>query len=174
MLLKLRNNRRGDTIIEVMLCVAVVASVLGAAYATTARSVRLGRQAQERNEATEIAKGQADQLKHMSATNQVALNTGTRACIGAKAQPDGTLIQSLIQFSPAGGGLGAEPDLNADGSAGFTDYASQCVIGTVPYYTFFAKDSVDPRLYRIYVRWNRVGGGYEQVQISYRTYQGAP
>ena len=63
-----KKNQRGDTLIEVMVAMAIVASVLGAAYTTSARALRLARQAQERAEAVKFTQSQIESLKYLSKT----------------------------------------------------------------------------------------------------------
>lgn len=64
--LSLRITQTGDTLVEVMLAMAIVASVLGAAYGTASRSLRTGRAAQERTEALRHVESQIEQLKSLA------------------------------------------------------------------------------------------------------------
>lgn len=56
-------NNRGDTILEVLIAILIVSSILGAAYASTSRSLQVTRTAQERGEALKIAESQLEQIK---------------------------------------------------------------------------------------------------------------
>ena len=58
-----RANERGDTIVEVLLSLAVLGAVLGGAYVVTNRSVIVNRVAQERLDAVKLAEGQFERLK---------------------------------------------------------------------------------------------------------------
>ena len=60
-------NQSGDTIVEVLLAIAIVSAVLGAAYVSVDRSLRGSRQAQERGEAMKLLEGQVERLKELSA-----------------------------------------------------------------------------------------------------------
>ncbi|MCA9323505.1 prepilin-type N-terminal cleavage/methylation domain-containing protein, partial [Candidatus Saccharibacteria bacterium] len=60
---KNKNSQRGDTIVEVLLAMAVIGMVLGAAFGIANRSVAIGRSAQERTEALKIAESQVELLK---------------------------------------------------------------------------------------------------------------
>jgi prepilin-type N-terminal cleavage/methylation domain-containing protein len=60
----LRHNQKGDTLVEVLISIAVVATVLGAAYATVNRSFKLGRQSQDRGEALRLLETQVERLKY--------------------------------------------------------------------------------------------------------------
>ncbi len=60
-------NRRGDTIVEVMIVLAVLGMALGISYSTANRALLQARAAQENTKATEILQGQIEQLRTMSA-----------------------------------------------------------------------------------------------------------
>lgn len=64
-------NQRGDTIIEVLISVAIIGMVIGASYATANRALQTGRFAQEQTEAVKIAETQIEELKYI-ATKKVA------------------------------------------------------------------------------------------------------
>lgn len=61
-----RLNHRGDTIIEVLLAIAVVSFALGGAYVSSNRSLNASRQAEERVEALKLAEGQLERVKLLS------------------------------------------------------------------------------------------------------------
>lgn len=58
-----RLTSRGDTIVEVMVVLAVLGLALSIAYATANRSLMGARQAQENSEATALAQSQIEQLR---------------------------------------------------------------------------------------------------------------
>lgn len=58
-------NQRGDTLVEVLLAIAVLASVIGIAYGTTTRAQRGSQLAQERAEAMTHAQTQAERLRRI-------------------------------------------------------------------------------------------------------------
>jgi type II secretory pathway pseudopilin PulG len=53
----------GDTIIEVMLCIAIVGAVIAGAYALASRSLAEGVSASEHSQAIKMAEGQVEALK---------------------------------------------------------------------------------------------------------------
>ncbi len=59
-------NQAGDTIVEVLIAIAVISLVLGSSYAITRRSSVAIRVAQEHSEALKIAESQLEQLKSLS------------------------------------------------------------------------------------------------------------
>lgn len=59
-------NERGDTIVEVLIAIAVVSMVLGGAYVTTNRSLQASRSAQEQGVAIKLVEGQLEGLKALA------------------------------------------------------------------------------------------------------------
>lgn len=61
--LQIKLDKRGDTIIEVMLALAVLGAIIGGGYSVATRSLNGVRISQERGEATKLAEGQLEALK---------------------------------------------------------------------------------------------------------------
>lgn len=64
--MSIKTNQIGDTIVEVMIAIAVIGMVLGVSYATAARALRAGRAAQEQTEALKLAESQVEKLKYLA------------------------------------------------------------------------------------------------------------
>lgn len=62
----IRLNIRGDTIVEVMIVLAVLGLAIGISYATANRSLLNARQAQENSEATQLVQSQIEGLRTMT------------------------------------------------------------------------------------------------------------
>jgi type II secretory pathway pseudopilin PulG len=58
-----RLGSRGDTIVEVLLAIAIVSSVLGGAFVSASRSLRGTQISQERGEALKLVEGQLELVK---------------------------------------------------------------------------------------------------------------
>lgn len=58
-----RFNQRGDTIVEVLIAIAVISSVLGTSYAIVNRNSKSYQQVSERTEALKLAEDQLEQLR---------------------------------------------------------------------------------------------------------------
>lgn len=71
-------RQAGDTIVEVLIAMAIIGSVLGGAYATATRSLRIGIQAQERSEALKLVEGQLERLKYRSQVTPSTFNNEFR------------------------------------------------------------------------------------------------
>lgn len=72
-----RNPQRGDTLVEVLIAIAVVSLVLGGAYVTTNRSLQATRGAQERAVALKLAESQVERLKGLMSTNSATVMATT-------------------------------------------------------------------------------------------------
>jgi len=55
-------KQNGDTLIEVMIALAIIGSVIAISYATASRALRTGRAAQERTEAVKFVESQVESL----------------------------------------------------------------------------------------------------------------
>lgn len=62
-------SQRGDTIIEVLIAIAVISSVMGGAFVMTNRSLQNSRDAQERVNATKLVESQVEQVKNLATAN---------------------------------------------------------------------------------------------------------
>jgi type II secretory pathway pseudopilin PulG len=81
----------GDTIIEVLIAIAVVSSMLGAAFAVTNHSLLNARQAQEHEEALKLLEGQFEQLNELAINPSNQPSSGVKFCLSGlnvKLDPD--------------------------------------------------------------------------------------
>ncbi len=67
----------GDTIVEVLIAIAVVSSVLGIAYGSMNRNIQTTRDNQERTEAVRLGEGQIEGLKNAASFNQAGIDAQT-------------------------------------------------------------------------------------------------
>lgn len=67
------SNQRGDTIVEVLISIAVVSMILGGAYVTTNNSLQGTRAAQERSDALKVVEGQLEAIKSLAVSNPNSL-----------------------------------------------------------------------------------------------------
>ncbi len=86
---KLRLAERGDTIIEVMVVLAVLGLAISISYATANTSLLAAREAEESSEATQMLQSQAESLTYLApfgpppALNSIFLAAGQQFCISA-------------------------------------------------------------------------------------------
>ncbi len=72
MLATVRRNQRGDTIVEVLIVLAVLGLAIGISYATASRSLLNARQAQESAKATELLRSQLESVRVLAAKGATA------------------------------------------------------------------------------------------------------
>lgn len=160
-----RLNKTGDTIVEVLISIAIISTVLAGAYVTSNNSLRGSRQAQERGEGTKFAEEQLERLKELAnnpATHDLVFATvigdyfcidQTLSIVAQPAVPDDAQTD-MLPVAPANGG-----------------YPEACI---KPLYTgsFNYHQSIErtaDNLFSIRVRWVRAGGdGNEEVKLTYR------
>lgn len=155
-----RINQRGDTIVEVMIVLAVLGMALSIAYTTANRSLSNARQAQESSEATTLLQSQVEGLRILASTdtslldgNTFCVNTGTipvskepnitqPACRGQNTAYNLTVSIKYCKATPVGDTDCNNPELRQDG-------------------TFLLK-----------ANWDNVrGNGTDSVRFTYRYYK---
>lgn len=70
-------NQRGDTIVEVLISIAVVSMILGGAFVLTNRSLQATRSAQERGNAMKVIEAQLESIKSIAGGEDSDLVMGT-------------------------------------------------------------------------------------------------
>jgi prepilin-type N-terminal cleavage/methylation domain-containing protein len=93
-------SERGDTLVEVLIAIAVITSVMGGAFVMTNRSLQGSRDAQERVNSTKLVESQIEQTKNLAATTPTAIfGTGVPSsfCINAACLVDVTGAPSTAQ-----------------------------------------------------------------------------
>ena len=140
-------NQRGDTIVEVMISILVASSVLGVSLATMNRNLKTSQMNQERTEAYSLAQGQLEILKANTETDSI---TQTNFCFSNSG--------SLVTLSSAPSPNIADDDLTIYGNS--CTFSDRYKVGITRAAT---------RNYTIYVRWENLSAGKDQVVMSYRT-----
>lgn len=154
------SKQRGDTIIEVLIAVAVLGAILGGSFAVASRSLNVSQQAQERSEATKVIESQLELLRFNSAT-VVAGSYPTGFCFNQAVNPPS--IQPLNTTPPTSAG--------SDGLSTST-YTAICQRNTGGGATYnigiFKQAGGAGNTFTIQVRWFKVGGnGVEEAKIAY-------
>lgn len=133
-------NTTGDTIIEVMIALSVLAAVLGGAYVSANRSLNMTRQAQERTESLKVTEDQLEKLK--AAYNAgIAIPQAGTFCISDAlgVVADAVMNQAQCSKSPSGG----------------VSYRYQI--------------EYEANAYKLTTTWDRIsGGGIETLVMRYR------
>lgn len=162
--MSLFRKQAGDTIVEVLIAMTVVAAVLGASYTIVNRTLANARQAQEHSEALQIANKQVEYLTTLMASGDVSDLIDGTPTLNCADKNSGALVPQ--------NGLGNPSQLNK--------YDARCVSdGSVQYFTSFKYDTNPAdanngsvKFFRVYVTWPSVTGhGNDQVTLAYRAYQ---
>ncbi len=149
-MIRLRSNNKGDTIVEVLISLAVLGMVIGGAYSIVNAALRNSRQAQERAEATKLAESQVETIK----AGVDGISDGSPFCLVGSNPP----VTWLASVPPA--------DYGVDDFAGYPEACKGRNSGF--HNVFIVKQG---STYTVNVRWERIGGGREQLQMVYRSYE---
>lgn len=141
-------RQRGDTIVEVLIAIAVISLILGGAYVTTNTSLRATRSAQERGNALKLVESQVEQLKGLVDTNPSAVFGG--------ATPSPFCIYNNVVVAPATGNC----TVNTSG------------VATTAQPSFNLAITRSGNIFTIRNTWIDVGGDKNaETKITYRAYQ---
>lgn len=146
------NRQRGDTIVEVLIAIAVVSLILGGAYVTTNRSLQATRAAEERGNALKLAESQVEQLKGLAKSNPEAIF--------------GSATPLPFCISPNTGQPVAAS--NADCRLG----ASGTPTSTQPVFNLSVNRASDGNTFTVTNQWADVSGRItDNVRLIYRVYE---
>jgi len=144
---KIRNNQRGETIVEVLISIAVVSLILTASYALANRSTQATRQSQERSEALKFAEEQLELIKAYLALNGVSSVPNTGFCVKYDSSQPPASQWSLVP-------TGSPPP-------------ADCTKGPDSRYVMTIIKNADD--YKITSEWDKVGGnGKDRFELVYR------
>ena len=159
-------SSRGDTIVEVLISIAVLSLILSASYALANKSSQAVRQAQERSEALKLSESQLESLKAYLSDPGVSVQP-KYFCLYQDNQGDNDPANDVLVSQIFTGGQ-FPPDILDDDQ--FTSYPDQCKSGTDGRYHTFVKKEGDK--YFAAIRWPRVNGeGNDEVSILYKLYE---
>lgn len=151
---KLQLGQRGDTIVEVLVCIAVVSLILAGAFVTTHRSSTGVRNSQEHAEALKLIQSQVEQLRANASDGDKSVFTkGAPFCmvdsmpLSASTMPDAAKCKQ-----------------NSSGSPTTTEPVYKLTIDRTT--------SGGGSLFTVAAKWESVtGNGQAQESIVYRLYE---
>lgn len=148
-----RLGQRGDTIVEVLISIAVVSVILGGAFVTTNRSQSGVRNSQEHAEALKLVQSQLEQLRADAAsTTPTVFTQGVPFCMYNNA---------AVSASP--GPTAADCVQNSAGSPTTKEPAYHLTISRT--------SSNGGFLFTVDAMWDQVTGGQAEETMVYRLYQ---
>jgi len=160
-------HQKGDTIVEVIIAMAVLSLILGGAYASARHSLNATIQAHEHSTALKIAEGQLEKLKYLS--EQTPIFPATELPIydtGLFSYGEAFCVSDTMQVvNPATTGTGK---LFAASATTFASYNTNCkkTINLDYYLTIGRSPS---NIFTVYVRWDNIHGtGLDQVTLAYK------
>lgn len=174
---------RGDTIVEVLLAMAIAGFAIGISYATANRSLQQGITAGEHNEALNIIENQLSDLKLRFLTTNAANFDSSFAvknhfCLDNTATDPTAGNWSPIFNLQSYPGITASSPLSAGNPpSGSSPYNTACMEtktgeGATYYYDISTSNhglATNSTLFQISVRWERLGGGQtNQASIWYK------
>lgn len=146
---------RGDTVVEVLISIAVVSFILGGAFVLTNRSLQGTRQAQERLNGIKLVESQLEQLKNLAATNSSAIfgSAPPSFCIN---QAGAVVVSSL---NPSGVASNTSCRVGVDGNP------------TTNEPVFNLNVSRTANTFTVKSVWNNTQGGQDNVEMKYKLYE---
>jgi prepilin-type N-terminal cleavage/methylation domain-containing protein len=171
-------GKRGDTIIEVLIAIAVVGSIMTGAYAVATRSLNGVRVSQERGEALKIAESQIEIIKgRLESIGN--FNDPLVAQTVVLLPPIATTNPPQKWFCLSSGSTPLQPfNLTADNTSSFSEYNAACIQGR---YHIAVTTQDSSKLMnggdeigrvirvRVGVYWERAGGGgIERLELNYK------
>lgn len=152
-------SQTGDTIVEVLIAIAVTSLMLTGAF-TSARQSTVGtRKSQERVEALKVAEEQLEYLRELTAVDG---NNFT-----ASGQPDYTCVTNGAAWQ----GLPTN-FLSPEDFTNTSYHPTACTrtpAAGVSYYPTIVRTGLPGNYtFKIHVRWDQLGGGMEEATLAYR------
>lgn len=166
---RLFSNSRGDTIMEVLISIAVLSLILAVSFALANRSSLANVQARERGEGLKFSETQLERLKtYLSSPGLPALpSSGQQFCMKQK---------SVDPAVPNDIGVGPELFTSAVSTNPTTittaSYPAACKdTQNSRYHTVITRDSTDTNKFTVTSLWDSVNGnGIERNDLVYRIY----
>ncbi len=166
----IRLSSRGDTLIEVLIAVAIIGAVLSGSYISATRSLNTGRRAQERTEALQLAQAQLESVKAAMgapASSNAIFDLGSTRfffCFNTDNSQQPVVLSSGVSDSVF------DDDLNNPAvcrSGSFYNVSIE--------YNEERASAPQGGLFTARVRWQRLGSassnGKDEVVLRYRAYE---
>jgi len=172
-------GQTGDTIVEVLLAIIIAAAVLAGAYVSANNSTNATIRDREHDEGVKLAEAQVEQLRSQISSDPsqipapISPNPAPLFCF---------YISGSINKEQTFGGGKYTPPLPALNNTDETKYENNCKLdsnsnvwaGSIPKYLVSIRrdpnGAGDNDLYEVSIRWQKAGGGWDQLTLLYRIY----
>lgn len=158
-------NETGDTIVEVLMAIAIISIILGGAFVSANHSLANSRQAQERGEALKIAESQFEQLRLYAkdpSKSPAMFDTTRDFCIDSS----GNVVPFTIvpNYDPS-------HDFPALANDDYSGVPAQCVFSFYHVSINYRYPGADS-LFTMAIRWDRsISASKDQIIMSYKLHQ---
>lgn len=146
------HKQAGDTIVEVLIAIAVISMILAGAFAVTSRSARAVRDSQEHAEALFLLQGQVERVRMLAVSGNAAVYGSAIFCVD-----ETNTVQT-------GFGYTAVPSLATDNWA---QYPTACRSVNNLYNEAITYNS-GTQVFTFLSRWDGVTHDRNQVELFYR------
>jgi prepilin-type N-terminal cleavage/methylation domain-containing protein len=143
---------RGDTIVEVLIAIAILSLVLAGAYQTATASYKNIVDSQQRIQALDVAQTQVEDLRTQAATNSFRPYINTNSCFQISANPINNNVPTAYSSNPSPSGTCVSQNI----------YLSEIS------FVAASPDAPGVNEYKITVTWPSVKQGNSQVVLYYR------
>lgn len=117
--LSFRLGQAGDTIVEVLICMAIVSLALGSSYGISVRALIQVREAEERGQATRLAAQQVEFLKQLKQLGDTRINDTSwppgspigYTIVADSSQPNGLRLDPYSAAPPCDASATAAPNV---------------------------------------------------------------
>jgi type II secretory pathway pseudopilin PulG len=146
-----KKSQTGDTIVEVLLSLAVISAVLGGAFVSARRSLDATIQARERDQAVRLVETQLERLKTVAGSDVNVFSGGPFCLIGSPITKQENLSNCRLDSANNTFGPGSQ---------------------SIPYELRVERSGAGTSvLFTVIAEWERVGGGEERASVAYRVHQ---
>jgi len=160
-------NPRGDTIVEVLIALAIVSSVLAGAFLVTQKSTLAVRDGQEHGEMSQVLQGQVELVRSLalpetSDTMGVFKNSPKYFCIDTTNPAAPVRVDFLASVTSL-------PNVAVDD---YSSYRAECRNLQTRYNVAITYDATS-KIFTFTGRWDGIAGNKNEEQFVYRIYPGA-
>lgn len=155
-----QRSSRGDTIVEILFALLVMTTLLVGAFVATTKTQASNRAAQERSEAVKLSESQLERLRGLVRAGSLTVVNDEAFCI----TDDSSVVKINDPIADPFPNPFTEPLETAT-----LPYPAACGNIASRYNVALRRDAAS-QTYEILIRWDRIGGNRDQINMYYRVY----